>query len=770
VGANSLKVTKGALLGPRAWARTRGNTGNVEITAERVHVSGGSSIDTSTAAQTSGKAGRVAIKADTLEVDGGRIQAVTHGAGNAGVIDLHVGQLTVTGGGQIDSGARSGSTGQGGTVTVRATEAVSIAEANSGLFSTTAGAGNAGAITLEAERLTLTDGAVMSGTTLGPGRGGSVTVKATKALTLAGTDPMTGSPSGIFAEAQGRGQGAGDAGAVLVEAATITLTDGAIMSGTTLGPGRGGSVTVRATEAVTLEGPGTVGRFASGIFASAQGVGQGVGDAGTVLVEAATVTLTDGAQIGSTTFGSGRGGSVTVRATEAVTLKGFTLVGSAFIPAGISAITLGAGDAGAVLVEAATVTLTDGAQISSGTFALGGGGSVTVRATEAVTLEGSSLEGSFLAPSSITALTFRAGDAGAVLVEAATVTLTNGAQIRSGTFGLGRGGSVTVRATEAVTLGSPSPVGRFPVLSGLTAMPIGPGGTVALTATDIVPARLANGLLTDARGSGPGGDLTLQARTAQLRDGATIAASSTGTGNAGNITITVTDTFRSERSTVTTEALHADGGNIQMTAPSMVRLRDSTITATVGGGPETIGGNITIDPAFVILANSQIIANAFAGRGGNIDITAGVMLADPASRVSASSTLGISGAVDIRAPVTELSGTVAPLPQAFVSAAALLRERCAQRLRAGHVSSFVLAGRDGVPAEPDSGLPSLLVAVELPPPDTPEPDGQMEKPSASSAGLQQAATRGQLQISGWQGPAFAPVAVNRECALQRRDR
>jgi large exoprotein involved in heme utilization and adhesion len=145
-----------------------------------------------------------------------------------------------------------------------------------------------------------------------------------------------------------------------------------------------------------------------------------------------------------------------------------------------------------------------------------------------------------------------------------------------------------------------------------------------------------------------------------------------------------------------------------VTAPTLVRLRDSRLTATVGGGPQTVGGNVTIDPQFVLLQNSQVRANAFEGRGGNVQITAEVFLADPASQVSASSALGITGTVDIRAPVTTLSGVVAPLPRDFAAAAAVLRAPCAARLRAGHISSLVVAGRDGVPPEPEGGLPSPL--------------------------------------------------------------
>src|ERR671930_1993903 len=97
------------------------------------------------------------------------------------------------------------------------------------------------------------------------------------------------------------------------------------------------------------------------------------------------------------------------------------------------------------------------------------------------------------------------------------------------------------------------------------------------------------------------------------------------------------------------------------------------------------------------LQNSQIVANAFAGKGGNIRIQAQqAFLADPASTVSASSALGISGQVNIQAPVTSLSGAVTPLPQAFAQTTELLRSRCVERLQEGRVSRFVVGGRDGV--------------------------------------------------------------------------
>jgi hypothetical protein len=49
------------------------------------------------------------------------------------------------------------------------------------------------------------------------------------------------------------------------------------------------------------------------------------------------------------------------------------------------------------------------------------------------------------------------------------------------------------------------------------------------------------------------------------------------------------------------------------------------------------------------------------GQGGNIQIVSNVFLADPSSVIDASSALGIDGTVDIRAPITEISGTLVPI-------------------------------------------------------------------------------------------------------------
>ena len=92
-------------------------------------------------------------------------------------------------------------------------------------------------------------------------------------------------------------------------------------------------------------------------------------------------------------------------------------------------------------------------------------------------------------------------------------------------------------------------------------------------------------------------------------------------------------------------------------------------------------------------------------------MTAGLFLADPASVVDASSTLGVSGTVQINAPINNLSSVVARLSDSLLAVQALLRASCAAKLAQGSTSSFVERGRDGIPAGPDG----LLASPYLPP-------------------------------------------------------
>ena len=234
-----------------------------------------------------------------------------------------------------------------------------------------------------------------------------------------------------------------------------------------------------------------------------------------------------------------------------------------------------------------------------------------------------------------------------------------------------------------------------------------PPGNITIAATDVT---LDNGSISTSvfGGNHPGGNITVSARQVRLSNGSSISSDSFSSGaDAGNITVRATDTFRSADSSVTTKADSGGGGNIHLQIGKLVDLSNSQITASVGTGSGS-GGNITTDTRFLILDSSQITANAFGGPGGNITVVADVFLASLDSSIAASSTFSTQGTVDIQAPVTDLSGTLAPLPENLLQATSLLKQSCAARFSGGKLSSLLVSGRDGLPLEPGAFMPSPL--------------------------------------------------------------
>src|SRR5262245_51957415 len=167
--------------------------------------------------------------------------------------------------------------------------------------------------------------------------------------------------------------------------------------------------------------------------------------------------------------------------------------------------------------------------------------------------------------------------------------------------------------------------------------------------------------------------------------------------------------IRHRNSSMTTEALHSSGGAIKITTNpnGTVQLTDSLISASVLDGTGG-GGSVNIDPQFVLLQNSQILANAVFGPGGNINITTNLLLPDSMSIISASSQFGQQGTITIQQPIAPAS-RIFQLSQKPLIATSIVNQRCAA-MAGGNWSSFTVAGRDALPAEPSSWLSSPLAS------------------------------------------------------------
>jgi large exoprotein involved in heme utilization and adhesion len=548
----------------------------------------------------------------------------------------------------------------------------------------TTGMGRAGDVVIYTDSMEVKDSQISS-LTLGQGDAGSLNVTAKNILIDVGTNPGFG--VGMYTDTYGSGK----SGDINITTNTLEMRGGAQISASTWAEGQGGSLFINADQVIlsgTLEG--YIPTIPTGLYSGALGSGNG----GNLYITSGSLLLTDRAAIQSYSMGSGHAGNVQVKAGNLQVLNGANILANAY----------GSGDGGNIVIDSDSV-LVSGVhpELFVDTFGL------EVPAVSGIASQ------SFI----------YGGNAGNVQITAGRLQLLDGGRISTETYGDGNGGAIQITADDVLIsginarmLGWMTAIGADPKLASSAVRTNsngfflgndakGNGGNLLITARNV---QIQNGGLISSKTetSGNGGNIELISDRMNLYNGGMVSAESSGSGYAGNIGIQVSDTLLMKDSSITTEAKYTDGGNIHIKAGHMVELIDSKITTSVGGGPETVGGNITIDPRYVILNDSQIIANAYEGKGGNIRIIADVFLASPDSIVDASSALGIDGTVDIQAPITSISGTLAPVQGNFLSAEALLRDRCAARIRGEKYSSFVVSGRDGLPIRPGSVLPSPI--------------------------------------------------------------
>ena len=187
--------------------------------------------------------------------------------------------------------------------------------------------------------------------------------------------------------------------------------------------------------------------------------------------------------------------------------------------------------------------------------------------------------------------------------------------------------------------------------------------------------------------------------------GPQITARSTGSGDAGSITVSAVRLLMNNGAAISTEAetSTASGGSITLHVRDFLYLVSSEITSSVKGETGN-GGNIIIDPQLVILNHSRIRADAIEGHGGNILITAGEFIRSSDSVVEATGLLGISGA-----PLVDVNGALVVLSSELRGRADVLREVCAARSDRP-ISALAEAGRGGLPQDPEATLPALYIA------------------------------------------------------------
>lgn len=333
-----------------------GNAGNIEVTTPVLRIEGGGEIDAT--ANGRGSAGKIFVNAsDSVVIDGsakvsddfqsavdrlgfsgsvlGNLQEIisssriSSSAGfgdvNGGEIQISTGNLTLTNGGSIAGYSLSGNSAK---ITINARESVILDGVSKDSFSlngqeiryrsginnevSNGGTGNASAVRIETDGLSILNGASISSNTAGGGKAGDIVINArdrvlidgqqfNRASNISNSSGDTILPDGTV------GRGRGNSGAIAINTGTLVVRNSGAIVSASGSDGKAGNIDINASQ-VRLENQAQ-------IFTAAATV-----DGGSININSSGLLLLRNSSLISTTTGignpqgTGTGGNININA------------------------------------------------------------------------------------------------------------------------------------------------------------------------------------------------------------------------------------------------------------------------------------------------------------------------------------------------------------------------------------------------------------------------------------------------------------------------
>ncbi|NEO43708.1 MAG: filamentous hemagglutinin N-terminal domain-containing protein [Moorea sp. SIO4A3] len=224
--------------------------------------------------------------------------------------------------------------GQGGQIKLVANQEILLSD-RFFVTSDTSGSGKGGEIMIEAESVTLRDGAVVAARTLKEGDAGDVTINASESVQVIGIGVSGEDSFPSLISTRVTSNSTGDGGDLKINTQQLLVEDGAQVSASTFGKGDAGNVTINASESVKVIGIGVSGEDTFASLISTRATSDSRGDGGNLMINTQQLLVEDGAQISASTFGKGDAGNVTISASELVQVIGKSAEGN--FPSGIFA-------------------------------------------------------------------------------------------------------------------------------------------------------------------------------------------------------------------------------------------------------------------------------------------------------------------------------------------------------------------------------------------------------------------------------------------------
>ncbi len=382
----------------------------------------------------------------------------------------------------------------------------------------------------------------------------------------------------------------------------------------------------------------------------------GIGNAGNINIITGNLEFTEGAAIIASTFGQGNAGDVNINATGDVSFdRDF---GGIYSTVGIKKderepnIANVVGNAGNITIFADSFSLTNGGRLSTKTAGVGDAGNVAVNTTDRVFIDG---KGNI--PIEKGDFTFNIATAILTQVEVENEEGT--------TFtGQGNAGNIEIKTTDLIVK-SATEQSFGPQINTDNRGGIGNSGSIFINASDLVllegTSQLNSQLASNAIGNA--GNINIFTGNLNLFGGL-ILSDSSGTGNAGNIEINISDQLTINDESLISSGLGMGGighaGDITINVANQFLINDQSIV-TSAAEPNAVGnaGDIEIYTGSQIITDSIIIADSQAqGSGGNINITAegNIILQSTSNGISSRIVTGLDRSVNNETGVVESVG------------------------------------------------------------------------------------------------------------------
>jgi filamentous hemagglutinin family protein len=670
-----------------------GNSGGINITTGALSAND-AVLATSTFGQ--GNGGTIKINArDSVSFAGSTAfsQVEPKAFGNSGGIDITTGSLSLT---NSELLAQTRGNGNAGTININARDTIDLdrSRALSEVFVNKA-VGNSGGINITTGALSAND-AVLATSTFGQGNGGTIKINARDSVSFAGSTAFSQVEPKAF----------GNSGGIDITTGSLSLTNSALLAHT-FGKGNAGTINLNARDTIDLD---------RSVVLSEVQRNPAFGNSGGINITTGSLFLRNGAVLATSTFGMGNGGTININARDVVSFDG----SKAYSQVNNRAT----GNSGGIDITTGSLFVTNGAELFTSTHGKGNAGNVTINARDRISLDGGEWEQSGFVSSKIQSriednqIIEERGQVQGGNIEIVTESLsaTNGAYLSASTDAVGNAGNFIINARDIYFAGK----GEDKLPSGVYSRVLndakGQGGNIqivteSLSLTD--DAIISAVLLQKAEGQG--GNIQITANSLSLTNDAEVNVSSEGRGNAGNLNINANFIRLENQGKLRASTAAGTGGNITLSNLDLLLMRDRSLISAEALN-DANGGNITINAkdGFIVAVpkeNSDIVANASRGNGGNINITtsgiyglenrSGQATDLNISEINASSEFGTDGTIEINTLEIDPNSGLVNLPTVPLDTE--VSQVCQPRT-AENQSSFIITGRGGLPPNPRTEL------------------------------------------------------------------